>query len=53
MKPTKKNEDRELSEIFLDNDDGPDSWLIDDDGTRWVYLSDGMYISECGIFKIP
>ena len=37
----------ELSQIFWDNEYGPDSWVIDD-GIRWVYLSDGMYISEFG-----
>ena len=40
----------ELSQIFWDNENGPESWMMHD-GIHWVYLSDGMYISEFGDMK--
>jgi hypothetical protein len=44
------NEYDELSQIFWANECGPDSWVIYGQ-RRWVYLSDGMYISEFGDMK--
>ena len=41
------DESDEASEIFWMNECGPETWVIYD-GIRWVYLSDGMYISEFG-----
>jgi hypothetical protein len=58
VKPTEEEDDEEneeegrnaLIEIYNQYDYGPDSWLIHE-GIRWVYFTDGMYISEFGNMK--
>ena len=38
----------ELVNIFWSEEQGADSWILDDDGARWVHLTGGLYISEFG-----
>ena len=43
--------DDEADVIFLKYDDGPLSWRIQD-GIRWVYCRDDIWISEQGVYEI-
>lgn len=42
--------DDEADEIFLAYDDGPISWRIQD-GIRWVYFHNNIWVSELGEYE--
>ena len=40
--------DDEAHELFKAYDYGPESWRIDQNGIRWVYVTENMWVSELG-----
>ena len=40
--------DSEAEETFLAYDYGPESWRIDQNRIRWVYVTENMWVSELG-----
>ena len=43
--------DSEADETFLSYECGPESWRIDKNGIRWVYLCENMWVSETGDYE--
>ena len=42
--------DDEVDEMFLAYDYGPESWRIQD-GIRWVYFHENIWVSELGEYE--
>ena len=43
--------DDEADDVFLEYDDGPLSWRIQD-GIRWVYYCADVWVSEQGVYEV-
>ena len=43
--------DDEADDVFLEYDYGPLSWRIQD-GIRWVYYCDDVWVSEQGVYEV-
>ena len=43
--------DDEADDVFLEYDYGPLSWRIQD-GIRWVYYCDDVWVSELGQYEV-